>query len=139
MRATQRAERVALGIMVIAIVALAVVWIAGSGDDGPPPSPVLASRGTAAPLPRARDLQLRPGKDRDLVIESCTTCHSLAPIVRHDGFAPDVWKQEVQKMIKRYGAPVRQESAKRIVAYLQDHYAQPPRPAMGTTSAPGTP
>ena len=62
----------------------------------------------------------------------------MAPIIRHDGFTAAVWEQEVHKMINRYGAPIQDDLAERIVAYLQANYASPPRPAAGTSDAPGT-
>jgi len=33
------------------------------------------------------------------------------------------WEAEVNKMVKAYGAPVPDTTAKKITAYLQAHYA----------------
>lgn len=132
-----------IGLTVTAALVLvgAIVLMIASppwGDD-PAPPPELAVAGRAVDLPEARGLYLKPGKDRQLVESYCSTCHSLAPIVRHEGFTREVWKQEVRKMIERYGAPIEDEEARRITAYLQRHYSSPPPPAAGTSAAPGTP
>ena len=77
-------------------------------------------------LPVATDVRLRPGPDADLVMANCTLCHTLKPIVTHDGFTPEQWADEVQKMRNEYGAPVDEPTAARITAYLQRYYANPP-------------
>lgn len=129
--------RVAGGAMALLVAAAVVVWLARSGEP-PAPAPAL-EQGASAELPGARGLSLKPGRDRWLVQRSCTTCHSLAPIVRHEGFSKAVWRQEVRKMIDRYGAPIDDAYARRITSYLQRHYSAPPPPPVGTRDAPGTP
>ncbi len=124
---------------VVMLVVGGVVWAARPTDsDGPNPRPDVVDFGRPADLPDARGLALRPGKDRRLVEDTCTSCHSLAPIIRHDGFAKPIWRDEVRKMIEDYGAPIPDDYAKRIIAYLQSNYADPPPPAAGTSDAPGT-
>ncbi len=128
----------AIGALLMLTIA-AMVWIARPPDSrDTEPRAELVDLGAAMDLPDARGLALRPGKDRWLVENSCTTCHSLAPIVRHDGFSKRVWGEEVRKMIDSYGAPIEDDAARRITAYLRRHYSAPPPPAAGTSSAPGT-
>lgn len=133
--------RAGAGLIAVGValaIGMLVVWQLNSdGGDPVAPPPDLADTGEPAALPDAKGLALRPGEDRELVQESCTSCHSLAPIIRHDGFAEDVWAAEVKKMIDDYGAPIDDERARRITAYLQRHYSDPPDPARGTASAPG--
>ncbi|WP_372791871.1 cytochrome c [Paraconexibacter sp.] len=138
MSITRKIERIALALVVVAAAGAAMVVLVVSGEEDPAGSPVLADAGAVVPLPEAQDLRLRPGEGRDLVAATCTTCHSLAPIIRHDGFSAEVWEQEVQKMITRYGATMDPGTAERITAYLQKHYSGPPAPAAGTSDAPGT-
>ena len=53
----------------------------------------------------------------------CAMCHSTRYITMQPPLPPAVWEAEMNKMIKTYGAPVPDASAKKILAYLQAHYA----------------
>ena len=53
----------------------------------------------------------------------CAMCHSTRYITMQPPLPPAVWEAELNKMIKTYGAPIPEASAKRILAYLQGHYA----------------
>ena len=53
---------------------------------------------------------------------SCATCHSTRYITMQPPLPAAVWEAEVAKMVKVYGAPIADASAKKIVAYLQTHY-----------------
>ncbi len=129
--------RIALGVLSVAILTLALaIWSSRPHSASTLP-PSLADFGTPAHLPSARHLSLAPGKDRPLVKQSCATCHSLAPIIRHAGFTKPVWRKEVRKMIDRYGAPIDDELARRITAYLQRNYSARPAAPAGTRAAPG--
>lgn len=88
------------------------------------------ARSTIAALPVAQ-LSLKPGDGGALVAVNCTICHSLAPIIRHDGFTKEVWASEVGKMRKTYGCPIDDATAARIIAYLQANYSTPPPPSAG--------
>jgi plastocyanin len=90
----------------------------GWAAPAPTPTPLM--------LPVASGVQLRPGRDADLVAANCTLCHTFKPIVTHDGFTPEQWAAEVQKMRELYGAPVDEATAARITTYLQTYYASPP-------------
>ncbi len=96
--------------------------VSGSASAVAPP------RDTSAALPVAQ-LSLKPGDDAALVAATCTLCHSLAPIVRHDGFTKEVWASEVGKMRQTYGCPIDDATAARIIAYLQANYSTSPPPS----------
>jgi len=71
-------------------------------------SPAAAQR---APLPAG------PGKD--VVEAGCATCHSLSYIPMNSRFmTPEVWKAEVTKMRVAFGAPIDDDAATTILAYL---------------------
>jgi hypothetical protein len=80
-------------------------------------SPALAQR---APLP--------PGPGHDTVEAACSLCHSLSYIPMNSRFmTPEVWKAEVTKMRTAFGAPIDDDAANEIIAYLAAHYAAPPK------------
>ncbi len=74
-------------------------------------------------LAAERTVTLKPGPGVELMEQNCSGCHSLdyvrmnAPFLTLDG-----WKAEVAKMRGGYGAPVDDEDAARIVAYLAASY-----------------
>jgi cytochrome c5 len=49
---------------------------------------------------------------------SCLTCHSLRYIQMQPAFPQATWEKIVNKMIKSFGAPIPDSSAKVIVNYL---------------------
>jgi hypothetical protein len=49
---------------------------------------------------------------------SCTMCHSARYITLQPPFSRKAWSDEVQKMIKNYGAPVPAGQVEEIVNYL---------------------
>jgi hypothetical protein len=63
-----------------------------------------------SPLPEA------PGKQTCQI--ACTICHSARYITLQPPFSRKAWSDEVQKMIKNYGAPVTGPQAEEIVNYL---------------------
>ncbi|HYL83483.1 MAG TPA: sulfide dehydrogenase [Candidatus Angelobacter sp.] len=52
----------------------------------------------------------------------CAMCHSTRYITMQPPLPAAVWETEVTKMIKAYGAPIPEASAKKITSYLQTHY-----------------
>lgn len=87
--------------------------------------------GTPIPmtLPKSENpaaTQLKEGEGSELVMDNCLKCHTLSPIVTHDGFAPEVWASEVQKMRETYGAEITDEDAEDVVQYLSTHYSDDP-------------
>ena len=82
----------------------------------------------AAPA-AAQRAPLAAGPGKDLVEAACGTCHSLGYIPMNSRFmAPEVWKAEVLKMRVIFGAPIDDEAAAAILAYLVAHYGAPAKP-----------
>tara|TARA_R110000787_G_scaffold265768_1_gene371835 strand:+ start:1563 stop:1931 length:369 start_codon:yes stop_codon:yes gene_type:complete len=65
---------------------------------------------------------LKDGAGTELVENYCTACHSVAPIVQHEGFDEAGWRAEIQKMQKRYGAYVDAGDIDGLAAYLTKSY-----------------
>ena len=49
---------------------------------------------------------------------NCLTCHSLRYIQMQPAFPRKTWEKTVDKMIKNFGAPIADSTAKTIVDYL---------------------
>jgi hypothetical protein len=78
-------------------------------------SPAAAQR---APLP--------PGPGKDAVEAGCATCHSLSYIPMNSRFmTQDVWTAEVTKMRTAFGAPIDEDAANAIIAYLVANFGVP--------------
>ena len=77
-------------------------------------------------LPAAADerqIALKPGTGLDLVETHCQICHSLDYIQMNAPFlAQKSWDAEVHKMIKAFGAPIREDEARTIIDYLAKNY-----------------
>ena len=68
-------------------------------------------------------LHLRDAPGREYTAAYCATCHSLDYIeMNAEVFDGAGWEKSVRKMIERFGAPIPDEDAKRIVAYLAEFY-----------------
>jgi hypothetical protein len=53
----------------------------------------------------------------------CATCHSLDYIHMNAAvFDGAAWQKSIRKMIDRFGAPIPEEDAQRIAAYLAEAY-----------------
>jgi mono/diheme cytochrome c family protein len=77
----------------------------------------------------AADATLKPGPGDDTTAATCSTCHTSDYIVMNSVFlTPDAWKAEVTKMRSAFGAPIDDETAAEITAYLAKNYAAPPKP-----------
>jgi mono/diheme cytochrome c family protein len=75
----------------------------------------------------AGGLQAGPGED--IVAVACGACHTVDYIRMNSRFlTPDVWKAEVTKMRTAFGAPIDEDAAATILAYLEAHYAAPAKP-----------
>jgi cytochrome c5 len=66
--------------------------------------------------------RLKEGPGRDLTAARCAICHSVdyipmnAPVMNRAG-----WEKSVRKMIDVFGAPITEDEAKQIVAYLESY------------------
>ena len=67
---------------------------------------------------------LKDAPGRDLTVGRCIICHSLqyipsnAPAMNRAG-----WQKSIQKMRERFGAPITDEEAQRILDYLAANYS----------------
>lgn len=84
---------------------------------------------TQQPLPPRRDsadisevrVDLPEADGKELVEASCVPCHSLRYIEMQPALTEKSWEKTVTKMIKVYGAPVRDSvAAGKIVKYLAE-------------------
>jgi mono/diheme cytochrome c family protein len=66
--------------------------------------------------------ELAPGAGHDTVLGHCSMCHSVTYITMQPPLPAATWEMEVNKMIKTFGAPIDEATAKDIIAYLQAHY-----------------
>jgi mono/diheme cytochrome c family protein len=67
----------------------------------------------------------KPGPNLDVVQGNCGACHSADYIPtqpRGPKFGKAFWQAEVTKMIKVYGAPIKEEDVPKIVEYLSTTY-----------------
>jgi hypothetical protein len=66
--------------------------------------------------------ELAAGNGQPETQSFCAMCHSSRYITMQPPLPAAVWEAEVNKMIKTYGAPIPEASAKKIISYLQTHY-----------------
>ena len=84
---------------------------------------VLAAAGQAV---AQEDMSLKVAPGHETVESNCAACHTLDYIRMNSPFmTPEVWRAEVTKMIKTYGAPIDDADAKTITDYLVQNYGGP--------------
>ena len=72
---------------------------------------------------------LAAGMGKDETEAACGSCHSLGYIQMNSRFmAPETWKAEVTKMRNVFGAPIDDDAANVITAYLIARYGVAARP-----------
>ncbi len=77
----------------------------------------------------AADATLKPGPGDDTTAVTCATCHTSNYIIMNSPFlTPEAWKAEVTKMRTAFGAPIDDETAAEIIAYLAKNYAAVQKP-----------
>lgn len=70
--------------------------------------------------------QLKPGEHMELAMTHCLGCHSLDYIATQPAAVPPgFWQASVTKMRTVFGAPIPDEDAAKIVAYLNAAYRRP--------------
>jgi len=80
---------------------------------------------SALSLAGEEKVKLKDGEGKALVEANCSVCHSLDYIQMNSPFLDKKgWEVEVNKMIKVFGAPVKQEDVPRIVEYLTKYYGK---------------
>src|SRR5690242_1665996 len=66
--------------------------------------------------------ELAEGEGRAETESFCAMCHSARYITMQPPLPAATWEAEVNKMIKTFGAPIPDATAKTIIPYLQTHY-----------------
>ena len=87
----------------------------------------MTSAQSAPPAYKAPEetVTLTPAPNSKVAEDYCGVCHSYEYILtqpRGAGFGRDFWKAEVTKMIKVFGAPIKEADANTIVDYLASTY-----------------
>lgn len=68
-------------------------------------------------------IRLKDGPGKELVMNSCATCHSLDYIQMNSVFMnKKQWEATVNKMVKTFKAPVDEKDIPAIVEYLTNFY-----------------
>jgi hypothetical protein len=65
---------------------------------------------------------LAPGDGLQDVRIYCGTCHSPRYITMQPPLPSAAWEAEVNKMNKTFGEAIPEDSARKIILYLQSHY-----------------
>lgn len=97
-----------------------------------------AVRASAAPLkielpPETPALKSAPGSDAAMA--NCLMCHSTEYITTQPPLSPAAWKAIVEKMQKKFGAPLPAEQVGTLVDYLAKSYGAAPLKTPAATSA----
>ena len=70
-------------------------------------------------------IQLKEGPGKDRVMANCVACHSTDYIQMNSPFLDRKgWEAEVAKMVKTFGAPIKEEDVPPIVDYLIKYYGK---------------
>ena len=56
------------------------------------------------------------------VASYCNTCHSARYVTMQPPLPADTWTDEVNKMVRTYGASIPGDATQKILRYLQSHY-----------------
>jgi hypothetical protein len=68
-------------------------------------------------------LTLAQGDGRQEVQDYCKTCHSPIYITMQPALPAGTWSDEVNKMIKTFGAEIPDDATQKIIHYLQSNYS----------------
>lgn len=101
---------------------------------------IAAISASAAPLkielpPETPAFKTAPGAD--LAMGQCIMCHSTEYVTTQPPLAPAAWKAIVEKMQKKFGAPLPAEQVETLVDYLAKSYGI--APAVAPVKAPAAP
>ena len=66
--------------------------------------------------------KLAEGEGRAETESFCAVCHGTRYITMQPPLPAATWEGEVNKMIKTFGAPIPEATARKITSYLQAHY-----------------
>lgn len=76
---------------------------------------------SVAPFPSVAP-ELAEGEGGAETQSFCAACHSTRYITMQPPLPAATWDAEVNKMIKTFGAPIPDATAKKIISYLQQYY-----------------
>ena len=86
-------------------------------------SAVVALAAAATVVADESGIALKEDPDAALTLARCSVCHSADYIPMNSVFLNKAgWTAEVNKMIKVMGAPISEDDATKIVAYLTHYY-----------------
>ena len=90
--------------------------------------------GIARPLPAAEP-EAAPGEGRELFVARCSVCHSIDYVQMHARFGTrTLWEASIAKMRNAFKAPMSDEEADVILAYLERQYGPAAAPQRTTPS-----
>lgn len=104
--------RILLLVMLMATCA-SLAW----AEEGP--AGAAARHSITLPAPA---VSLKEGPGMDVTRRYCGICHSVDYIITQQKFSKAKWQAEVAKMIKVFGAPIPEESAREISDYIAASY-----------------
>ena len=64
------------------------------------------------------DREFPPGPGMEVAQANCAACHSVGMVMNQPALSRATWEAEVHKMVAVYKAPVTDDDARTIVAYL---------------------
>lgn len=67
-------------------------------------------------------LQLASGEGSSEVNTYCNICHTPRYITMQRALPAGAWADEVNKMVKTYGAAIPEDTVQKIIGYLQSNY-----------------
>jgi mono/diheme cytochrome c family protein len=84
---------------------------------------LLSAAVQAAPITLPPDtVAFKPGAGAELATGQCLVCHSAQYVTTQPVFPRAFWKASVEKMQKKYGAPIPDEQIAPLVEYLVHTY-----------------
>lgn len=102
--------------------AAALLLCAGSASAGDAADTTVSGGGVTLKsavitLPSS-DRGFPPGPHADAIESNCLACHSAGMVLNQPALSQAEWRNEVTKMVKVFKAPVSDQDADEIVAYL---------------------
>ena len=66
--------------------------------------------------------EVKMGKNFDVVLAQCLTCHSFGYVINQGPQSKAYWKKKVDKMIIHFKAPMTENDAVLVTDYLFEYY-----------------
>ena len=93
----------------------------GTMRRAPERKPINGASYEAGAYPTFR-LELATGEGSREVNTYCNICHTPRYITMQPVLPAGTWADEVNKMVKAYGAPIPEDTMQKIIGYLQSNY-----------------